>query len=276
MDKDTITLLQSKAREIRSHVLKMVYKAQSGHIGGSFSEADIIATLYYHILKLNPQKPKWDGRDRFVLSKGHACPALYAVLAMKGYYGLEELDTLRQYGSLLQGHPVIKTPGIDMTSGSLGVGFASAVGIALDEKIAKRDDYQVYTILGDGELNEGIVWEAAQTANKYRLNNLVAIVDRNKIQNDGRSDDIMPVEPIDKKFEAFGWKTLKIDGHNMEEIVSALETARNYQEGPVCIIAYTIKGKGVSFMEDDYYWHGKAPNQEQFEQAMKELQGGAA
>ncbi|WP_319560930.1 transketolase [Marispirochaeta sp.] len=276
MDKDTITLLQSKACEIRTHVLKMVYTAQSGHIGGSFSEADIIAALYYHILKINPHEPKWDGRDRFVLSKGHACPALYAVLAMKGYFGLEELDTLRQYGSLLQGHPVIKTPGIDMTSGSLGVGFASAVGIALDEKIAKRNDYQVYTLLGDGELNEGIVWEAAQTANKYRLNNLVAIVDRNKIQNDGRSDDIMPVEPIDKKFEAFGWKTWKIDGHNMEEIVSALETARDYQEGPVCIIAYTIKGKGVSFMEDDYYWHGKAPNQEQFERAMQELEGGAA
>jgi transketolase len=276
MDENTIQMLQNRAQEIRKHVLEMVYKAQSGHIGGSFSEADIMAALYFHILKVNPEEPKWDGRDRFVLSKGHACPALYAALAMRGFYSMDKLDTLRQFGSLLQGHPVIKTPGIDMTSGSLGVGFATAVGIALDEKIAKRDDYQVYTLLGDGELNEGIVWEAAQTANKYRFNNLVAIVDRNKIQNDGRSDDIMPVEPIDKKFEAFGWKTWKIDGHNMEEIVSALETARDYRDGPGCIIAYTVKGKGVSFMEDDHYWHGKAPNQEQFSKAMQELQGGAA
>lgn len=272
----TLEQLREKAREIRIRVLDMVHTVQSGHIGGSFSEAEIMAALYFRILKLRPQEPKWDGRDRFILSKGHACPAMYAALALRGFYGVEELRTLRQFGSILQGHPVIKTPGVDMTTGSLGVGFAAAVGIALEAKVAGRDDYQVYTLLGDGELNEGIIWEGSQTANKYRLNNLVAIVDRNFVQNDGFSDDIMPVEPIDKKFEAFGWKAWKIDGHKMEEVVSALERARDWKEGPSVVIAYTVKGKGVSFMENDYYWHGKAPDDEQFERAMKELTGGAA
>lgn len=272
----TLEELREKAKEIRIRVLDMVHAVQSGHIGGSFSEAEIMAALYFRILNIRPEEPKWDGRDRFVLSKGHACPALYSALALRGYYSVDELRTLRQFGSILQGHPIIKTPGIDMTTGSLGVGFAASVGIALDAKIAGRDDYHVYTLLGDGEINEGVVWEGAQTANKYKLNNLVAIVDRNFVQNDGFSDDIMPVEPIDRKFEAFGWKTWKIDGHEMNEVVSALETARDWQEGPSVVIAYTVKGKGVSFMENDYYWHGKAPNDEQFERAMKELTGGEA
>lgn len=266
--------LSAKAQEIRIHVLEMVNRVQSGHIGGSFSEAEILAALYFRIMNIDPANPKWDDRDRFILSKGHACPAWYAVLAMRGFFDLKELSTLRQFGSILQGHPVIKTPGVDMTTGSLGVGFAAAVGVALEAQQVRQAEYNVYTLLGDGEINEGVVWEAAQTANKYRLRNLVAIVDRNGLQNDGFCDEIMPVEPIDKKFEAFGWQTVKIDGHDIEQVVDALEQARAWSEGPFCIIAYTVKGKGVSFMEHNYYWHGKPPNPEQYEAAMKELQEG--
>ncbi len=261
------------AREIRLRVLDMVYTVQSGHIGGSFSEAEILAALYNHILNIRPDDPKWDKRDRFVLSKGHACPALYAALALRGYYDASHLNTLRRFGSILQGHPVIKTPGIDMTSGSLGMGFPIAVGMAIESHLIGKSNFAVYTLLGDGEINEGLVWEAAQTANKYRLGNIVAIVDRNYVQNDGFSDEIMPIEPIDKKFEAFGWRVWKIDGHNVEEVIDALEAARDYGDGPACIVAYTVKGKGVSFMENDRYWHGKAPNREQYEQAKAELEG---
>ncbi len=274
-DTKLVTDLSQKAREIRLNVLDMVYTVQSGHIGGSFSEAELIAALYFHILRLRPDNPKWPDRDRFILSKGHACPALYAALAMRGFYALDELKTLRQFGSILQGHPVIKTPGIDMTTGSLGIGMAIAVGMAIDAKRISRKGFDVFTLLGDGEINEGVVWEAAQTANKYALDNLVAIVDRNRIQNDGFSDDIMPVEPIDKKFEAFGWHVLKIDGHDMGEVVGALESARDFRGKPVCIVAYTTKGKGVSFMEDDHYWHGKAPSEEQYARARSELMKGA-
>jgi len=266
--------LSAKARDIRIHVLNMVNKVQSGHIGGSFSEAEILAALYFHIMKLDPANPKWDERDRFILSKGHACPAWYAVLAMRGFFDIEELGTLRQFGSILQGHPVMKTPGVDMTTGSLGVGFAAAVGVALEAQQVRQADYSVYSLLGDGELNEGVVWEAAQTANKYRLRNLVAIVDRNGLQNDGFCDEIMPMEPIDKKFEAFGWKAVKIDGHDMRQVIGALEQGRVWSEGPFCIVAYTVKGKGVSFMEHNYYWHGKPPKWEQYDAALKELQRG--
>lgn len=271
--KPDIEKLKGIALEMRKHVLRMVYRAQSGHIGGSFSEADIMATLYFHILNIRPEEPKWPGRDRFVLSKGHACPAWYAALAMRGFFDLSELMTLRQFGSILQGHPVMKTPGVDMTTGSLGIGFAAAVGIALETRLDPAKTYDVYAMLGDGELNEGIVWEAAQTANKFRVKNLIAVVDRNGIQNDGHSDDIMPVGPIDKKFEAFGWETRSIDGHDMEQVVSALEEARDYRQGPFCIIAHTVKGKGVSFMENEVYWHGKPPTEQQFEKAMAELEG---
>jgi transketolase len=263
--------LELRAHEIRLHVLDMVYNAQSGHIGGSFSEAEIVAALYFHILKVRPEEPKWPERDRFILSKGHACPAVYAALAMRGFFPTETLQTLRQFQSLLQGHPVIKTPGIDMTTGSLGIGFAIAVGMAIDSKLIGKKGFNVYTLLGDGEINEGVVWEAAQTANKYHLDNIVAIVDRNRGQNDGFSDDIMPVEPIDKKFKAFGWHVIKIDGHNMHEIVDSLERARDYRGQPVCIVAYTTKGKGVSFMENDRQWHGKPPSDEQYAAAREEL-----
>ena len=194
--------LQEKAREIRRNVLDMVYTVQSGHIGGSFSEAEILAALYYRVLRIRPEEPKWEDRDRFILSKGHACPGLYAVLAMRGFFPTATLATLREFGSPLQGHPVIKCPGIDMTTGSLGIGFGIAAGIAL-EAWKSGKTYDVYTVLGDGELNEGIIWEVAGTANKYRLGNLVAIVDRNTVQNDGPCDAIMPTEPIDRKFESF-------------------------------------------------------------------------
>lgn len=264
--------LRERAREIRLHVLDTVYRVQSGHIGGSFSEAEILSALYYHFLRLRPEEPKWPDRDRFVLSKGHACPALYAVLAMRGFFPLETLPTLRRFESILQGHPVIKTPGIDMTTGSLGIGFAVAVGMALEAwRTGKTHD--VYTLLGDGELNEGIIWEAAGTANKYRLGNLVAIVDRNTVQNDGVCDEIMPMEPIDRKFEAFGWTVEKIDGHDMAAVVEALTRARDDRRGPRLVLAYTAKGKGVSFMENHYYWHGKAPNEEQYRKARAELLG---
>jgi len=265
--------LKLKAQEIRIHVLDMVYEAQSGHIGGSFSEAEILAALYFRVLKLRPSQPDWDSRDRFVLSKGHACPAFYAALAMRGFFPIETLRTLRQFGSILQGHPIMKTPGVEVTTGSLGVGFASAVGIALEAQQVSRRSFSVFALLGDGELNEGVVWEAAQTANKYRLCNLVAIVDRNRIQNDDFSDTIMPLGPIDKKFEAFGWKTATIDGHDIEAVVAALEEAQSWSHGPYCIIADTVKGKGVSFMENDPYWHGKPPTEEQYEKGLAELKG---
>lgn len=265
--------LEQRALEIRLHVLDMVHHVQSGHIGGSFSEAEIMAALYFDILRIRPQEPKWPDRDRFVLSKGHACPAWYAALAMRGYFSLETLRTLRQFGSILQGHPVIKTPGVDMTTGSLGIGFASSVGIALEDKMLSHRDFRVYTVLGDGEINEGIVWEAAQTAGKYRLDNLIAIVDRNGVQNDGFSDEIMPIEPIDEKFRAFGWEVEKTDGHDLSRLLPAIERARDHVGKPYCIVAYTTKGKGVSFMENDRYWHGKAPTDEQYEAARTELLG---
>jgi transketolase len=269
-----ISELKEIARQIRIHVLDMVHTVQSGHIGGSFSEAEILAALYFRVLRLRPKEPKWPNRDRFVLSKGHACPGLYATLALRGYFSTDTLRTLRQFGSILQGHPVIKTPGIDMTTGSLGMGFGIAVGMALEASHSGKS-YDVYTLLGDGEINEGIVWEVAGTANKYRLGNLVALVDRNTVQNDGPCDEIMPMEPIDRKFEAFGWRVSKIDGNDAGQVVRALEEARDYREGPSCIVAYTAKGKGVSFMENDAYWHGKAPNDEQYAAARTELEGAA-
>ena len=263
--------LDARAKQIRRNVLDMVYAVQSGHIGGSFSEAEILAALYYRVLRVRPDEPEWPDRDRFILSKGHACPGLYAVLAMKGFFPLETLRTLREFGSPLQGHPVIKCPGVDMTTGSLGMGFGIATGIALEAACSGKS-YDVYTLVGDGELNEGIIWEVAGTASKYRLGNLVAVVDRNTVQNDGPCDEIMPTEPIDRKFESFGWTVEKIDGHDMREVVRALEAARDHRDGPRCIVAYTAKGKGVSFMENDAYWHGKAPNEEQYRAARAELE----
>ncbi len=271
MTLERIERLRKIAQQIRLHVLEMVYTVQSGHIGGSFSEAEMLAALYFDILRIRPEDPDWPERDRFILSKGHACPGWYATLAMRGFFPIETLKTLRQFESILQGHPVIKTPGVDMTTGSLGIGFAAAVGVAMEGALISNRDYNVYTVLGDGEINEGIVWEAAQTAAKYRLDNLIAIIDRNGIQNDGFSDEIMPIEPIDDKFRAFGWEVEKVDGHDLGELLPAIERARDYSGRPYCLVAYTTKGKGVSFMENDHYWHGKAPTTAQYEEARSEL-----
>jgi transketolase len=273
LPQERILKLQQTARDIRLAVLEMIYTAQSGHIGGSFSAAEILAALYFDILRVRPNEPDWPDRDRFVISKGHACPVLYATLAMKGYFPMDTLKTLRQFESILQGHPVMKTPGIDINTGSLGVGFASAIGIALEAKRSGRE-YTVYVLLGDGEIQEGIVWEAASTARKYRLDNLVAIVDRNTIQNDGVVDEIMPIEPIDEKFRVFGWSAERIRGNELEEVLPAIERGRDHKGGPYCIVADTAKGKGVSFMENDRHWHGKPPDRQQYEAARAELLGG--
>jgi len=271
---DRIARLEERARDIRRAIVTMVHTAQSGHCGGSLSATDIVTALYFDIMNIDPARPRMPGRDRFVLSKGHACPVLYAALALRGYFPEEELSTLRKNSSRLQGHPVSTyLPGIDATAGSLGMGFAQSVGMALEAKMTKAP-YTVYALLGDGELNEGLVWEAAASAAKFKLDNLVAIVDRNNLQNDGRADDIMPMEPIDKKFEAFNWRVITIDGHDMKAVVAALESARARLGKPTCIIAKTTKGKGVSFMEDKREWHGKPPSDDELVTACKEIEGG--
>ncbi len=274
MDQDRCKELQKKAKEIRKTALTMIYYAQSGHPGGSFSAADILAALYFEVMNVDPKRPKWEDRDRFVLSKGHVCPALYAALMLKGYIPKEEVGHLRKQGSILQGHPDMKRcPGIDISTGSLGQGISCATGMAL---AAKRDgkDYRTYTLVGDGECDEGQVWEAAQAANKYQLDNLTVLVDNNGLQNDGFTQDIMPTEDLAKKFEAFGFETVRADGHNIEEIIAALRFTGSRKNGkPKCIVCKTVKGKGVSFMENVASWHGMAPNEEQYKQAMEELEG---
>jgi transketolase len=264
--------LTEKAREVRSRIVDMIYKAKSGHPGGALSAADIVTALYFDILRVDPAHPRWPDRDRFLLSKGHACPVLYTCLAMRGYFGLEHLDTLRRFESILQGHPIRNTPGIDMTTGSLGHGLSIGLGMALDGKLRKKG-YRVYVMLGDGESNEGHVWEAAMAAAKFRTDNLVAIVDRNRLQMDGCCDDVMPMGDIASKFKAFGWKTYEINGHDMAEILRTIEKARRVRGKPVCIVANTVKGKGVSYMEDRFEWHGKCPDADQLSCAMKEIWG---
>ena len=260
------------AREVRSRLLSMIYKAKSGHPGGALSAADIVTALYFDILRVDPADPRWPDRDRFLLSKGHACPVLYTCLAMRGYFGLEHLDTLRQFESILQGHPIRKTPGIDMTTGSLGHGLSIGLGMALDARLRGKK-YFVYVMLGDGEINEGHVWEAAMAAAKFRTNRLIAFVDRNRLQMDGCCDDVMPMGDIAAKFRAFGWKTFEIDGHDMNAILETVEKARRTRGKPTCIVANTVKGKGVSYMEDRFEWHGKCPNADELACAMKEIWG---
>jgi transketolase len=267
--------LREKAREVRLHILDMIHTAQSGHPGGSLSAADFLTALYFEFLNIRPEEPRWPDRDRLILSKGHACPVLYACLALRGFFPVEHLKTLRRFESILQGHPIIKTPGVDMSTGSLGHGLAVAVGIALDGRLRGKD-YRTWAVLGDGELNEGSVWEAAAAAAKYRLERLAAIVDRNGLQNDGFTAEIMPMEPIADKWRAFGWQVLEMDGHDMGEVVRTLEAARGLRGAPVCIVARTVKGKGVSFMENRPNWHGKPPDDAQYRQAVRELAGGAA
>ncbi len=248
------------------------YYAKSGHPGGSLSAADIFTYLYFNEMNVDPQNPDKADRDRFVLSKGHCCPSLYAVLAMKGYFEWDELKKLRHVGAMLQGHPDMKgTPGIDMSSGSLGQGISAACGMALAAKLG-NNDYRVYTVLGDGECEEGQVWEAAMFASHNNLDNLVVIVDQNGLQIDGTVEEVAGIEPLDKKFEAFGFEVEKIDGHNFDEIAAALEKAKATKGKPFAILARTVKGKGVSFMENQVGWHGKACNDGEFEIAVKELE----
>lgn len=263
--------LKNKAKEISKDIIEEVYNANSGHPGGSLSIADIMSVLYFNELKIDEKNPRWEDRDRLVLSKGHCSPALYAALAEKGYFDKENLKSFRKLDSNLQGHPDLnKVPGVDMTSGSLGQGLSVANGIAIAGKIDNKS-YRVYCIVGDGEIEEGQIWEAAMTANKYHLDNLCLIVDNNNLQIDGTIEEVMSPYPIDKKFESFGFHVINIDGHNFEEILQAFEEARNTKGKPTCIVAKTVKGKGVSFMENQTGWHGKAPNEEQYNQAMKEL-----
>ena len=270
--KQTIPELKKTATQMRMKVVDMIYKAQSGHPGGSLSAADFMTACYFYDMKVDPQNPRWPDRDRMILSKGHVCPIQYACLATLGFFPESELDTLRKEGSKLQGHPSMnKCPGIDISTGSLGQGLACGVGMALAGKMDKKD-YQVYVVVGDGEAQEGEIWEAANTAHKYKLDNLVVFLDINNLQLDGTTDEVMPNGDLGKKFDAFGFEVIELDGHNMEEIVAALEKCRASKNGkPKCLYAHTVKGKGVSFMENVCGWHGVAPNKEQYEQAMTEL-----
>ena len=272
MDSSEIKQLRILATKSRIGAILGTYHAKSGHPGGSLSAADLFTYLYYKELNVDPGNPQWEDRDRFVLSKGHCCPSLYAVLAMKGFFDWDELTNLRHVGSMLQGHPDMnKTPGVDMSTGSLGQGVSSACGMALAAKL-DRKDYRVYTLLGDGEVEEGQVWEAAMFASHNNLDNLVVMVDQNGLQIDGTVDDVAGIEPLDKKFEAFGFEVFKIDGHDFEQIKDALDKAKTVKGKPTAILCRTVKGKGVSFMENQVGWHGVAPNKEQFELATAELE----
>lgn len=254
----------------RRQAVEMVYGAGSGHIGGSLSSMDIMTLLYHEIMNINPENPNDENRDRFVLSKGHCTPALYSVLSSKGFFPEEDLKLFRSIKAHYSGHPDMRhVRGVDMSTGSLGQGISAAVGMALAGKSDKKD-YKVYCLMGDGELQEGQVWEAFMSASKYRLDNLTVIVDLNGLQIDGRTDNVMPVSPVDKKLEAFGFEVREADGHNFDELRKALTSPRT-GSGPLAIVAHTIKGKGVSFMENNAGWHGKAPNAEQYEAAIKEL-----
>jgi transketolase len=269
--------LRKIAKVMRRNVVDMVYTAQSGHIGGSLSAADIVTALYFDLMNIDSANPRWADRDRFVLSKGHTCPIWYSALALRGFFPVDELKTLRKNDSRLQGHPIATyLPGLDASAGSLGLGFAQAVGIAMEAKFMAKN-YKVYAILGDGEIDEGIVWETSLAAAKYKLDNLVAIVDINNLQLDGTLAEVMPTEPIDAKFRAFGYDVLTMDGHDMADVLTTLSKARGAHDGkPVCILAHTVKGKGVSFMEHQIDWHGKAPNDEQYKKACAELEGAEA
>lgn len=265
------TELQKLACKVRMGVIEAVYSAKSGHPGGSLSASDIFTYLYFKEMNINPDDPKMADRDRFVLSKGHCCPGLYSTLALRGYFSAEELKSLRHVGAMLQGHPDMKgTPGIDMSSGSLGQGLSAACGMALAGKLDKKD-YRVYALLGDGESEEGQVWEACMFAAHNKLDNLCAIIDCNGLQIDGPVAQVCSIEPIDKKLEAFGFEVAVINGHDFDEIEAAFNKARATKGKPFAIVARTTKGKGVSYMENQVGWHGAAPNAEQYEQAMTEL-----
>ena len=275
MNEEKIAMLKERAKQLRKTAVTMIYEAQSGHPGGSLSAADMVAALYFSEMRVDPKNPNWADRDRFVLSKGHVCPILYSALGILGYFPESELHTLRQEGSMLQGHPSMrKCPGIDISTGSLGQGAACAVGMAL---AGKRDgkDYRVFTMVGDGEINEGIVWEAMMCANKYKLDNYIMLFDNNGLQLDGTTDQIMPGLDMSKKAADFGFDVYEIDGHDMAQILDAFDKIREAKNGkPKFINAHTVKGKGVDYMENSLDWHGKAPNKEQYESAMEQLERG--
>ncbi len=271
MDEHVKRNLKRKACQIRLGAVEGVFCAKAGHPGGALSIADLLAYLYFKEMRIDPENPKWEDRDRFVLSKGHACPSLYAALALRGYFSMDEMKTLRHPGAMLQGHPDMKhIPGVDMTTGSLGQGVSAACGMALSGKISEKD-YRVYAVLGDGEIEEGQVWESAMFAAHYKLDNLCVIVDNNGLQIDGPVAEVCSPYPIPEKFAAFGFHVINIDGHDYDQIEAAMEEAKAVKGKPTAIIAKTVKGKDVSFMENNVNWHGAAPNAEQYEVAMKDL-----
>ena len=262
--------LEEQAVQLRRDIVEMIHAAKAGHPGGSLSAVDMITALYFHVMRIDPQNPRWEDRDRFVLSKGHACPALYAALARRGFFDPKHLTTLRQYHSILQGHPDMnKTPGIDISSGSLGNGLAIGVGMAMSGRL-HHQDYMTYVMLGDGEVQEGMVWEAAMAAHHHDLGNLVAIVDCNGVQINGWVNEIMTVEPLADKWRAFGWNVVEVNGHNMKNLLTVLHTAKTMRH-PTVILMRTVKGRGVSFMEDDCKWHGNSPSDEELVQAILEI-----
>ena len=272
IDPEKVKELKRIANDLRVWSIKMIYRAQSGHPGGALSAADILAVLYFHEMRVDPKNPEWPDRDRFVLSKGHASAAYYAALAMKGFFPEEDLLTFRDVNSYLQGHPSLMVPGVDMCTGSLGQGLSAGIGMALAGKMDKRD-YRVYVLLGDGEIEEGNVWEAAMTAATRKLDNLVAIVDRNKIQLDDFTDRMVELDPLEEKWRGFGWRVISINGHDVTQIIRALVEAKKTKGRPTVIIAHTVKGKGVSYMENTAKYHGKPPqNEEEYERALKELE----
>jgi len=273
MSNKKIEELKGKAKTARIDILEMVGEAGSGHPGGSLSAIDILTVLFFHEMSYDPKNPEKPNRDRFLLSKGHASPALYSILAEVGFFPKEELKYFRKLGHLLQGHPSPEIPGVEIATGSLGQGFSAALGIALCGKLDNYD-YRTYVLLGDGELHEGQVWETAMSAGVRKVDNLVAIIDYNGLAQDNTISDLKEIEPIDKKFEAFGWHTITIDGHDIEAILQVLEEAKKVKQKPVMIIAKTVKGKGVRFMENEIGWHGKAPNSEQLIQAIEEVKNG--
>jgi transketolase len=262
--------LKSKATEIRKLIIEMLAKAGSGHPGGSLSSTDIITCLYFDVMRHDPKNPAWPDRDRFHLSKGHCCPALYAALSLSGYFPREALWTLRKFNSMLQGHPDKRVPGIEVASGSLGQGLSVALGMALSAKVDKKG-YRVYCLMGDGEIQEGNVWEAAMASAQFKADNLCAIIDYNHFQIDGRTDDVMNLEPLLNKWEAFGWHAISCDGHSIKELLEAFTVAKTVKLKPTVIIAHTVKGKGVSFMEHVVDFHGRAPTEKEREIALKEL-----
>jgi transketolase len=270
--KHTLEELETIANDIRKDIIKMLEHAGSGHSAGPLGLADIFTALYFDVLRHDSKNPKWEERDYLILSNGHCAPVLYATLAEAGYFDKKELNTLRQFGSRLQGHPErTKLPGLETTSGPLGCGLSQAIGIGLAMRLNKYHHRWIYTVMGDGELNEGNIWEAAMLAPKYKLNNIIGIIDRNNIQIDGPTENVVPLEDLKAKWEAFGWHVMEIDGNNVEAVIDACIMARSIVEKPVMIIAYTIPGKGVGFMEYDFHWHGTPPNHEQAKQALKDL-----